>query len=67
MRLDYGLLSRTHVQSMTDQEDYRRYPSLIAGSLAAALPEQMCVWSFPQGGQDDEAVCMNLGAMPEFG
>ncbi|MFI4998078.1 MAG: alpha-galactosidase, partial [Hyphomicrobiales bacterium] len=60
MRLDYGLLSRTHVQSTSDQEDYRRYPSIMAGTLAAGLPEQMCVWSFPLGGQDDEAVCMNL-------
>jgi alpha-galactosidase len=62
MRLDYGLLARTHVQSITDQEDYRRYPSIVTGVLAAGLPEQMCVWSFPQGGQDDEAVCMNLVA-----
>ena len=25
MRLDHGLRARTHVQSITDQEDYRRY------------------------------------------
>lgn len=60
MRFDYGLLSRCHVQSTSDQTDYRRYPSIMAGSLAAGLPEQMCCWSYPLADQDDEAVCMNL-------
>ncbi len=60
MRFDYGMLSRTHVQSTSDQEDYRRYPSIMAGVLAAGLPEQMCIWSYPQPEFDDEAICLNL-------
>jgi alpha-galactosidase len=59
-RFEYGLLNHTHVQSTSDQTDYRRYPSIMAGCLAAGLPEQMCCWSYPLEGQDDEAICFNL-------
>lgn len=60
MRFDYGLLSRTQVQSTSDQQDHKRYPSIMAGVLAAGLPEQMCIWSYPQPSFGDEEICLNL-------
>ncbi|MFD2331651.1 glycoside hydrolase family 36 protein [Cohnella sp. GCM10020058] len=47
MRQDYGALARFHVQSTSDQEDYRKYPSIAVGSLASILPEQAGIWAYP--------------------
>lgn len=47
MREDNGILSHFHMQSSTDQETYYKYPSILQGSLAAVLPEQLGVWSYP--------------------
>ncbi|MFC3801236.1 alpha-galactosidase [Cohnella sp. GCM10012308] len=47
MRADYEALSHFHLQSSSDQEDYRKYPSIIGGSLAAVLPEQLGIWAYP--------------------
>ncbi|MDI4647003.1 glycoside hydrolase family 36 protein [Cohnella hashimotonis] len=47
MRADYGLLSHVHMVSSSDQEDYRKYPSVLGGMLAAVLPEQNGVWAYP--------------------
>ncbi|MFC4779504.1 glycoside hydrolase family 36 protein [Paenibacillus sp. GCM10023252] len=47
MREDYAVLSHFHVQSTSDQEVYHQYPSIIQGSLAAVLPEQAGIWSYP--------------------
>jgi alpha-galactosidase len=46
-RMDYAMLSRHHLQSVTDQTDYTRIPSIITGSIAAVLPEQLAGWSYP--------------------
>ncbi|MDI4647923.1 glycoside hydrolase family 36 protein [Cohnella hashimotonis] len=47
MRADYEALAHFHLQSSSDQEDYRKYPSIIGGSLAAVLPEQLGIWAYP--------------------
>lgn len=47
MRQDYGVLSHFHIQSSSDQEIYHKYPSIIGGSLAAVLPEQLGIWAYP--------------------
>jgi len=47
MRADYGILSRVHLVSSSDQEDYTKYPSIIGGMLAAVLPEQNGIWAYP--------------------
>ena len=41
MRQDYGILRHFHLQSFTDQEIYTRCPSILGGSLATVLPEQL--------------------------
>jgi len=47
MRSDYAALAHLHLQSSSDQEIYTLYPSVIAGSLAGILPEQLGVWAYP--------------------
>lgn len=46
-RIDYALLARLQLESASDQDDYRRYPSLVTGLSAGLLPEQLGVWTFP--------------------
>ena len=36
------------VQSVSDQEDYLLYPSVVCGSLVNALPERLGVWCLPR-------------------
>ncbi|WP_108991095.1 alpha-galactosidase [Paenibacillus agaridevorans] len=47
MRSDYGILSRFHLHSTSDQEAYYNNPSIIGGLLAAILPEQAGFWTYP--------------------
>jgi alpha-galactosidase len=47
MREDYGILSHFDIQSVSDQEIYTLMPSVISGSLANVLPEQLGIWSYP--------------------
>lgn len=47
MREDYGILSRFDLQSVSDQEIYTLMPSVISGSLANVLPEQLGIWAYP--------------------
>ena len=47
MRADMGTLSHFHLQSVSDQEDYFRLPSVVAGSLATTPPERCGVWVYP--------------------
>ena len=46
-RMDYAMLSQTQLQSSSDQTDYRKYPAIVVGAMAAVLPEQLAVWSYP--------------------
>ncbi|MDO9154583.1 MAG: alpha-galactosidase [Paludibacter sp.] len=46
-RLDYATLSQAQLVSVSDQQDYRKFPAILVGSLAAVLPEQLGIWSYP--------------------
>lgn len=59
-RMDYAMLSRCHIQSMTDQEDYRRLPAILAGVSAAVLPEQIGIWSYPLAHSDGDQASFNM-------
>lgn len=50
MRMDYATLSRFSLVSSSDQTDYKKYPYIVANFLAAVLPEQGAVWSYPVDG-----------------
>lgn len=54
------MLSRCQLQSISDQDDYRRYASLTTGSSAALLPEQMGVWSQPLANATPAAAACNM-------
>lgn len=60
MRMDYAMLSRHSIQSVSDQENYVRFASIAAGSPAALTPEQAAVWSYPLREGDDEEVIFNM-------
>ena len=54
------MLSRTQIQSATDQEDYTRLPAIITGSSAAVLPEQLACWSYPLANADADQASFNM-------
>jgi alpha-galactosidase len=59
-RMDYAMLSRLHIQSMTDQEDYLKLPAILVGASAAALPEQLAIWSYPVANADADQASFNM-------
>lgn len=59
-RMDYAMLSHTQLQSSSDQTDYSKYPSIVGGGLAAVLPEQLAVWSYPRTDDNADAASFNM-------
>jgi alpha-galactosidase len=59
-RMDYAMLSNTQLQSSSDQTDYRKYPAILVGALAAVVPEQLAVWSYPRKGCDINETSFNM-------
>ncbi|MEV5439425.1 alpha-galactosidase [Streptomyces sp. NPDC052682] len=48
MRWDHALLSRTQLQSTSDQQNLHLYAPIAASAPTAATPEQGAVWAYPQ-------------------
>jgi len=61
-RMDYAMLSRSQLQSMTDQEDYLKIPMILVGASAAVLPEQLAIWSYPLAKSDADQASFNMVA-----
>jgi alpha-galactosidase len=59
-RMDYAMLSRLQIQSMTDQEDYLKLPMILVGASAAVLPEQLAIWSYPLAQADADQASFNM-------
>jgi len=59
-RMDYAMLSRLQIQSMTDQEDYLKLPMILVGASAAVLPEQLAIWSYPLADADADQASFNM-------
>ena len=59
-RMDYAMLSRLQIQSMTDQEDYLKLPAILVGASAAVLPEQLAIWSYPLAKADADQASFNM-------
>jgi alpha-galactosidase len=59
-RMDYAMLSRLQIQSMTDQESYLKLPGILVGASAAVLPEQLAIWSYPLTEADADQASFNL-------
>lgn len=47
MRADFGTVRHFAAQSISDQEDYFRLPSILSGMSACLPPERIGVWAFP--------------------
>ncbi len=60
MRMDYALLSRHSIQSMSDQEDFQEFATIAANAVSGACPEQAAIWSYPLEGGDEEEVIFNM-------
>ncbi len=58
--MDYAMLSRLQIQSMTDQEDYLKLPMILVGASAAVLPEQLAIWSYPLAKADADQASFNM-------
>ena len=59
-RMDYAMLSQAQIQSSSDQQDYRKYPAILVGELAAVLPEQLGIWSYPSVKGDAKEAAFNM-------
>jgi len=60
LRMDYGMLARTQLQSTSDQQDFLRYPPISAAAAAAVTPEQAATWAYPQPGFSDREIVFTL-------
>jgi alpha-galactosidase len=65
MRMDYNLLSIAHLQSTSDQQDFRRYAPIAAAAPASVLPEQAGNWAYPAESMsiEETAFAMTAGVM----
>jgi alpha-galactosidase len=62
MRMDYALLSRLHLQSTSDQQDFLRAAAIAASAPLAVLPEQAANWAYPQPGMSAEEIAFTMCA-----
>ena len=67
MRMDYKSVSLYSLYSTSDQTNYLWYPYIAGNILAAVLPEQAAVWSYPvasdcEKGEDvsDDRIVINM-------
>ena len=60
MRMDYAMLSVAHLQSTSDQTDYRHTATIAANAATALLPEQAAVWSYPLATGDECEASFNM-------
>ena len=62
-RLDYATLSLFDICSISDQDDFSKYPCITSNIYSAILPEQGGIWACPvnlNNNQSDEDVVMSL-------
>lgn len=60
MRMEYSLLSRHSIQSVTDQTDYLKMAAIAANCATAVTPEQAAIWSYPLRNGDCEETIFNM-------
>ena len=60
MRMDYALLSVTHLQSTSDQQDAPRLTPIVASAPAGVLPEQCGNWAYPAASMSDGETALTL-------
>ena len=60
LRTDYAMLARLQLQSTSDQQDFLRYPPIMAAAPAAVAPEQAASWAYPQPTFSDREIVFAL-------
>ncbi|MGE5557273.1 MAG: glycoside hydrolase family 36 protein [Bacillota bacterium] len=60
LRMDYALLSRHSIQSISDQEDYTAMAAIAGAGMSGAAPEQLAVWTYPKRDGDREETVFNM-------
>ena len=60
MRMEYSMLSRHSIQSVTDQTDYLKMAAIAANCMTAVTPEQAAIWSYPLPDGDCEETIFNM-------
>lgn len=64
MRMEYSMLSRQSIQSVTDQTDYIKMAAIAANCATACAPEQAAIWSYPlTEGTEEEAIYNMVNAI----
>ncbi|WP_258070808.1 glycoside hydrolase family 36 protein [Pseudoclavibacter sp. AY1F1] len=68
MRTDFAVLSRTQMQSTSDQQEFRSYPPIAVTAPLVMLPEQAASWAYPQPDMNLEEVafCLVTGLLGRF-
>lgn len=60
MRIDYAMLSRYHIQSLTDASEYNTIAPIAAAAPTAVIPEQAAIWSCPREDDDKSGVIAHM-------
>lgn len=60
LRMDYALLRRHSLASVSDQTDFRKLAVIACASPTALTPEQAAVWAYPLENGDEEEVAFNM-------
>jgi alpha-galactosidase len=60
MRADPAMLGRTHLQSTSDQQDFRLYPPIAVAAPMTIRPEQAASWAYPQPEMTDEEIAFTM-------
>ena len=60
MRMEYSLVSRMSIQSVTDQTDYLKMAAIACNCMTAVTPEQAAIWSYPLVHGDAEETAFNM-------
>lgn len=60
MRMDYAMLSKLSVQSVTDMPEYQKIIPIAAMAATAVLPEQAAIWSYPRACECEATIAGNM-------
>ena len=60
IRMDYSMLSVAHLQSTSDQQDFRLYPAVAAAAPLSVLPEQAGNWACPAESMSVEEIAFAM-------
>lgn len=60
MRMEYSHLSRSSLQSVSDQTDYVKMACIACNCMTACTPEQAAIWSYPLREGDEEETAFNM-------